>query len=135
MNPELCANAADAAFAAGAIDVWWTPITMKKGRPAILLSALAPAAARDPVVAAILRETTTIGVRYDAVARTILARETRDVDTAFGPITIKIGRLGGAEINAAPEHESCRAAAQRAGVPVKQVYAAAIAAWERARQG
>ena len=133
MNPELCANAADAAFAAGALDVWWTPITMKKGRPAILLSALAPAGARDAVAAAILRETTTLGVRYDPVARTVLARETRDVDTAFGPITIKIGRLGGAELNAAPEHDSCRAAAQRAGVPLKQVYAAAIAAWERAR--
>jgi uncharacterized protein (TIGR00299 family) protein len=133
MNPELCANAADAAFAAGALDVWWTPITMKKGRPAILLSALAPAGAREAVTAAILRETTTLGVRHDPVARTILARETRDVDTAFGPITIKIGRLGAAEINAAPEHESCRAAAQRAGVPLKRVYAAAIAAWERAR--
>jgi pyridinium-3,5-bisthiocarboxylic acid mononucleotide nickel chelatase len=61
MSAELCAPAAEAVFAAGALDVWWTPVTMKKGRPALVLSALAEAATRDAVIAAILRETTTIG--------------------------------------------------------------------------
>ena len=74
MSPELCAPAADALFAAGALDVWWTPITMKKGRPALVLSALVESAARAAVIAAILRETTTIGVRYNERQRTVLAR-------------------------------------------------------------
>src|SRR5262249_23705578 len=134
MNPELCAHAAEAAFAAGALDVWWTPITMKKGRPALLVSALAPAAVRAAVAAALLRETTTLGVRFHPVERTIAVRFTEDVDTEFGPITMKVGHLDRAEINAAPEYESCRAAAEVAGVPLKVVYAAAIGAWERRRR-
>jgi len=134
MSPELCAHAADAAFAAGALDVWWTAITMKKGRPALQLSALAPAAARDAVTAALLRETTSIGVRFDRVERRILAREIATVSTPFGEIAVKIGRDRGAVVNAAPEFESCRAAAERTGAPLKAVYAAAIAAWEASKR-
>ena len=67
MTGELCAAAAEAMLAAGALDVWWTPITMKKGRPALVLAALATTAQRDAVIAAILRETTSIGVRYSRV--------------------------------------------------------------------
>ncbi len=133
MNPELCANAAEAAFAAGALDVWWTPIAMKKGRPALLLAALAPEPAREAVAKAILRETTTLGVRFDRVERVTAERAIREVATAYGPIAIKIGVLDGVEINAAPEHESCRAAAARASAPLKLVYAAAVAAWEASR--
>src|SRR5262249_11662748 len=76
MSPELCGPASDAVFAAGALDVWWTPITMKKGRPALMVSALATDDTREAVAAAILRETTTIGVRYSARERTVLARST-----------------------------------------------------------
>jgi hypothetical protein len=130
MSPELCAHAADAAFAAGAVDVWWTPITMKKGRPALLVTALAPAAARDAVASALLRETTTLGVRFDAVERRTLDREVIPVATPYGDIDMKVGREGGAVVNAAPEFESCRAAAVRTGAPLKAVYAAAIAAWD-----
>jgi uncharacterized protein (TIGR00299 family) protein len=133
MSPELCAHALDAAFAAGAVDAWWTPITMKKGRPALMLSALAPAAAREQVAAAILRETTSLGVRFDPVERVTAERATIEVDTEFGPIAVKVGRLAGDEVNAAPEYEACRAAAERTGAPLKRVYAAAIAAWERHR--
>jgi hypothetical protein len=136
MNPELCAHAADAAFAAGAVDVWWAPITMKKGRPALQVGALAPTAARDAVIAALLTETTTIGVRFDLVERRVLERRTHEVATGYGPIAMKVGALDGAEVNAAPEFESCRAAAQRTGAPLKAIYAAAIAAWaQRAASG
>jgi len=134
MSPELCAHAAAAAFTAGALDVWWTPITMKKGRPALLVTALVEARAKDAVIDAILRETTTLGVRHDRVARTTLARSFVEVDTAYGPITIKLGARGDQILNAAPEFESCRAAAERAGAPLKQVYAAAVAAWEAHRR-
>ena len=130
MSPELCAPAAEAIFAAGALDVWWTPITMKKGRPALTLSALAEPAAKDAVIAAILRETTTIGVRYAQLQRTVLARKTVEVATRFGPIPVKIALDGDTVRNAAPEYEACAAAAKQFNVPVKTVYAAAVMAYE-----
>jgi uncharacterized protein (TIGR00299 family) protein len=133
MSPELCAPAAEAIFAAGALDVWWTPITMKKGRPALTLSALAEEATREAVIAAILRETTTIGVRYAQLQRTVLARKTVEVATRFGPIPVKIALDGEVVRNAAPEYEACAAAAKQFDVPVKTVYAAAIMAYETAR--
>ena len=130
MSPELCGPAAEAVFAAGAVDVWWTAITMKKGRPALVLSALAADAKRDAVVAAMLRETTTIGVRYAPYERTMLERRTVEVATKFGRIPIKVAADGDIVRNAAPEYEACAAAARAHGVPVKVVYAAALAAYE-----
>jgi len=135
MSPELCAPAADAIFAAGALDVWWAPIAMKKGRPALLLSALATGEARAAVIAAILRETTTIGVRYAPRQRTVLSRRTVVVETRYGAIPIKLAEDGGALRNAAPEYEACAAAARQHGVPVKLVFAAALAAFDRAGPG
>jgi pyridinium-3,5-bisthiocarboxylic acid mononucleotide nickel chelatase len=133
MSPELCAPASDAIFAAGALDVWWAPILMKKGRPALLLCALATAEQRDAVAAAILRETTTIGVRYAPHERTVLARSMREVATPYGAIAVKVASDGATILNVAPEFEACAAAARRHGVPVKLVYAAALAAFESAR--
>lgn len=135
MSPELCEHAAQAIAAAGALDVWWTPIAMKKSRPALLLSALAPQGALEAVLAAVLAETTSIGVRFDRVARRVLARELVTVDTAFGPIPLKVARQGGRALNAAPEYEACRAAARAHGVPLKDVFAAAIAAWHASGRG
>jgi uncharacterized protein (TIGR00299 family) protein len=129
MSPELCGPAAEAIFAAGALDVWWTPITMKKGRPALTLSALVELGARDAVIAAILRETTTIGVRFAPRERVILARRTVEVETQFGTIAIKEALDGDRVLNAAPEFDSCAAAARRANAPTKVVYAAALAAY------
>ena len=132
MSPELAGHTIDQALAAGAVDAWWTPITMKKGRPALVFAALAPTAARDRVIATVLRETTTIGVRFDRVERTVLERELVLIETEFGPLTMKLARdAAGEVVNAAPEHDACAAAAARAGVPLKHVYAAAIAAWHR----
>lgn len=133
MSPELCGPASDAVFAAGALDVWWAPITMKKGRPALMLSALATEATRGAVAAAILRETTTIGVRYAARERTVLARTIRDVATPYGAIPVKVAADGDTIMNAAPELDACVAAARRHGVPVKLVFAAAQAAFEATR--
>ncbi|HET9993174.1 MAG TPA: nickel pincer cofactor biosynthesis protein LarC [Kofleriaceae bacterium] len=132
MSGELCAAAAEAILAAGALDTWWTPITMKKGRPALVLSALTSTAQRDAVIAAILRETTTIGVRFTAYDRVALARETVEVATPYGAIPIKLAKDGDIVRNAAPEYEACAAAAKQHGVPVKLVYAAAVAAYAKA---
>jgi uncharacterized protein (TIGR00299 family) protein len=133
MSPELCGPASDAVFAAGALDVWWTPIAMKKGRPALMVSALATDQTRGAVAQAILRETTTIGVRYAARERTVLARSTQQVETPYGPIPVKVATDGDAVWNAAPEFEACAAAARKHGVPVKRVFAAAFAAFEALR--
>ena len=132
MSPELCGPASDAVFAAGALDVWWTPITMKKGRPALMVSALATDQTRGAVARAILRETTTIGVRFAARDRLVLARTTREVATPYGPIPVKVAAQGDAVWNAAPEFEACAAAARQHGVPVKRVFAAALAGFEAA---
>ncbi len=134
MSPELCGPASDALFAAGALDVWWTPITMKKGRPALTLSALTDGATRDAVIAAILRETTTIGVRFAPLERTVLARRIVEVVTRYGTIPIKLALDGEIVRNAAPEYEACAAAARTHGVPVKSVFAAALAAYESTPQ-
>ena len=131
MSPELCAPAADAIFAAGALDVWWSAITMKKGRPALVLSALASQDKRTAVIAAMLRETTTIGVRYTQVERTLLSRRTVEVSTRYGTIPVKVASDGDTVMNAAPEYEACAAAARTHGVPVKLVFAAALAAFDR----
>lgn len=131
-SPEVLAHALDHALAAGAVDAWWTPIVMKKGRSALAFTALVPGSARAAVVDVLLRETSTIGVRFDRVERTALHRELVTVDTEYGPIAVKVARGDdGAVRNAAPEHDACAAAARAAGVPLKQVYAAAVAAWHR----
>jgi len=131
MSSELCAPALDAIFAAGAVDAWWTPIQMKKGRPALTISALATLEHRAAVITAILRETTTIGVRYAQLERTTLDRSLIDVTTRFGVIPMKVARDGALIVNAAPEYEACAKAAKAHDVPVKAVYAAALAAFDR----
>lgn len=130
MNPELCEPLLEALFAAGAVDAWFTPIVMKKSRPALTVAALCAAASREVVAAALLRESTTIGVRFSTVARTTLPRHLVEVETPWGTVPVKVAGDGDAA-NAAPEYEACRALAARAGVPVKRVYLAALAAFFR----
>ncbi len=131
MNPELCDHVAERLFDAGALDVWWTPVLMKKSRPAVVLGVLGPDATREDLIGVILAETTTLGVRHHPVSRTALDRRSVVVDTGYGPISVKIGERDGRIMNAAPEHDSCRAAARAHGVPLKEVYAAAMAAFRR----
>jgi uncharacterized protein (TIGR00299 family) protein len=131
MNPELCEPLVEALFAAGAVDAWLTPIVMKKGRPALTVAALAPAAVRDALAAALFRESTTIGVRHRSVGRTVLPRRVVEVETQFGRIPVKVAGVEGEIANAAPEYEVCRRIAREKDVPVKRVYQAALAAFFR----
>ncbi|HUS29942.1 MAG TPA: nickel pincer cofactor biosynthesis protein LarC [Kofleriaceae bacterium] len=133
MSPELCGPASDALFAAGALDVWWTPITMKKGRPALTLSALVELPRRDAVISSMLRETTTIGVRFTELQRTVLTRKLIEVETRYGIIPVKVAVDGNTILNAAPEYEACAKAARVHQVPVKLVYSAALAAYDARR--
>jgi uncharacterized protein (TIGR00299 family) protein len=128
LTGEMAAHAIEALFAAGALDAWAEPITMKKGRPALTIAALAPAARADAVATALLAETTTIGVRRIPVTRTERPRRTITVVTAFGPISVKVseGPFGPPQIK--PEFDECAAAAKTHGVPVREVIAAALAA-------
>ncbi|MDB4968173.1 MAG: hypothetical protein JWN44_3862 [Myxococcales bacterium] len=130
MNPELCEPLLEALFAAGAVDAWFTPIVMKKSRPAFTISALCPPGDREEVSQALLRESTTIGVRFSTVARHILPRRFVDVDTPWGVVPVKVAGEGDLT-NAAPEYDACRKLAASAGVPVKRVYLAALAAFFR----
>jgi uncharacterized protein (DUF111 family) len=90
---------------------------------------LVPEAARAPVEAEIFRQTSTLGIRATRVERRVLERELVEVDTAYGKVRVKVGRLAGALLNVAPEFEDCRQVAERKGVAVKEVIAAALSAF------
>jgi uncharacterized protein (TIGR00299 family) protein len=133
LSPQLCAVALEAALAAGALDAWLAPATMKKGRPGVLLGALVGEGARAAVEDAFFRETSTLGVRRTRVERTVLDRELVEVQTAYGPVRVKVGRMGTRTLNSAPEFDDVKRAAERHGVAVKEVMAAAIAAFRSSR--
>jgi uncharacterized protein (TIGR00299 family) protein len=131
---QLVARAIEAALAAGALDAWAAPLTMKKGRPGFLVGALAEGHRRDAVARVILAETTSLGVRWHPVERTELAREMVSVETAYGPVRVKVARDGGRVAGAQPEYEDCAARAREKGVPVREVMAAALSAWRGGRE-
>jgi len=133
LSPQLIAAALESVLAAGALDVWVAPLTMKKGRPGHLFGALAAEASRAAVETEIFRQTTTLGIRATRVERRVLAREMVEVDTPYGKVRVKVGRLSGTLVNVGPEFEDCRQAAERSGVPVKEVMAAALSAFRGAR--
>ena len=126
---ELVAAAIEALLAAGAVDAWAAPITMKKGRPAVTLGALAAVERAEAVEHALLRETTSLGVRWHAVSRLERPRHMVEVDTPFGRIPLKIagGPYGPPQIK--PEFDACLAAAKAHGIPVREVIRAALAAY------
>jgi len=115
-------------LAAGALDVWTTPISMKKSRPGVLLSVLTRPDEAAILEDVILRQTTSFGVRRTTAARSKLAREHITVETKFGAIRVKIGKRNSDAIKAMPEYDDCRAAAERHGVALREVMQAALAA-------
>jgi len=120
----------DALFAAGALDAWATPVLMKKGRPGLLLSALAKPDGVDAVTQALLLHGTTFGVRLRTTTRRVLDRRWDTVHTDYGSIRVKLGLWRGDVVQVAPEHEDVAAAAHAAQVPLQVVHRAALCAWE-----
>ncbi|MFH1416705.1 MAG: nickel pincer cofactor biosynthesis protein LarC [Planctomycetota bacterium] len=120
-------------FAAGALDVFTTPIMMKKNRPGVMLSVLTTPDKQRACEEAIFAETTTFGIRSYACNRRKLARAIETVQTRFGEIRIKVGLSGGRAINAAPEYDDCAEAARRHGVPLGEVVLEAQHAWRDSR--
>ena len=122
MNPQMFEYVLERLLEAGALDVAMIPVQLKKSRPGTILHVLAHPDSVDELLAIIFSETTTIGVRTYQVTKRMLQRESQTVETRFGPVRVKIARLGSLITNIAPEYEDCRALARRHGVPVKDVY-------------
>ncbi|HYL99875.1 MAG TPA: nickel pincer cofactor biosynthesis protein LarC [Blastocatellia bacterium] len=129
MSPQVYSYVFDRAFEMGALDVFVTPIQMKKDRPAAKLTILAPPAMAGVLTDLLLTETTTLGVRYYEAARRVLARETTTVDTEYGPVSVKVARLGSRTLHFRPEYEDCVRIARHRGVPLIEVQDAACAAY------
>ncbi len=127
--PELVPDAIEALLSAGALDAWTAPIVMKRGRPAVAISALCERDALDDVRRAFFEATTTLGVRVHEVARPELDRRIVEIDLFEGGprIRVKIGVLDGRAVNAKPEHADVVEAARKLGRPVRSVHAQASA--------
>jgi uncharacterized protein (DUF111 family) len=121
MNPEIYPHLMEKLLEAGAKDVYFIPIHMKKNRPGILLGAIVEEEFQR-VLDVIFRETTTIGVRTHQVWRKKLSREETWVSTKYGKAKVKLGRVQGKVVNISPEYESCRELSQKSGVPLKDIY-------------
>jgi uncharacterized protein (DUF111 family) len=133
MSPQLFGPLTDRLLEAGALDAYLTAIQMKKGRPGILLTVLVEPARREALEELLFAETTTLGIRRSEWDRTTLVRESVTVETPYGKIRVKLGRRGERVVNAQPEFDDCLKAAAERTVPVKEVWAAALAGWRKER--
>jgi len=133
MNPQVVAAVRDNVMSAGALDMWYTPIQMKKGRPAMMVSVLAPASAEEAVAQVLLRETTTLGMRVHPVRRQTARQSVETIETPYGLISFKLKWLDDELAAAVPEFEDCRTRAEEHGVPTREVLEAASAAAYRFR--
>jgi uncharacterized protein (DUF111 family) len=135
MNPQLFGPLMERLQQAGALDVFYAPVQMKKNRPGTLVTVIARPATRESLSAVLFAETTTIGVRYQEMDRECLDRETRAIVTPVGPIRFKIASRAGKVLNASPEFEDCAKAAAEHGLTIKDVQAMATKAWLDAQSG
>ena len=127
-NAEILGRVMKRALREGALDVFYTPIQMKKNRPGVLLSVLCAESDADKFTELILRETSSFGVRRYVSERRKLQREFKTVNTPFGQVAIKIGKLDGQVLQSAPEYESCKRLSDQTGTPMKAIYEAAYVA-------
>jgi pyridinium-3,5-bisthiocarboxylic acid mononucleotide nickel chelatase len=134
MSPQIYGYFVERALEAGALDVFSAPVQMKKNRPGLLVTLLAEPVNVSRLIDLIFRETTTIGVRTHEVRRKILDREFLPVATPFGEVRMKISRMNGSILNAAPEYDDCRRIATERGIPLKQVIAAASFEFQKRRE-
>ena len=129
MSPQLYGPLLDGLLAAGALDVFYTPVQMKKNRPGTLITVLAPPERQERLTAMLFTETTTIGVRHQVMAREVLAREVVAVETPLGAIRFKVASRAGRVLNVSPEFDDCARLAAEKKLPLKEVLAVAMAAW------
>jgi uncharacterized protein (TIGR00299 family) protein len=129
MNPQIFGVVMDRLYAAGALEVFYIAVQMKKNRPGTLLTIVAPPERRSQMTDVIFRETTTIGLRHYDVDRECLQREIVTVESPIGAVRFKIARRDGRVMNAVPEFEDCVKLASATGLPVKEVQAIVINAY------
>jgi uncharacterized protein (TIGR00299 family) protein len=122
MTGEMLGYVQEKLLAAGAADVWLTPVQMKKGRPGVVLSLICNEAREEELARLLLRETSTLGVRVRPVHRWEAAREVLEFQSSLGPAAAKVKRLPGEAPSAAPEYEACRRLAEQTGLPIAEVY-------------
>jgi uncharacterized protein (TIGR00299 family) protein len=134
MNPQIFGVVMDRLYAAGALEVFYVSVQMKKNRPGTLLTVVAPPGLRPAIADIVFRETTTIGLRHYEVARECLRREMVTVDTVVGPVRFKVAWRNGRVINASPEFEDCVRLAAAGGRSVKDVQALAVEAYGNVRR-
>lgn len=128
-SPQLLGALVDGAMAAGALDVWVTPVLMKKNRPGHLVGLLCAPSDKARFVELLLTQTTSLGVRATQVERLALERRFETVTTPWGPVQVKLGLRAGEVVNVAPEFEDCLRLAEASKVPLKLVQQRALAAW------
>ena len=129
MNPQAYGFVMERAFALGALDVFLIPAQMKKARPGTLLTVLCEPAKTDSIIEMLLRETTTLGVRYYEAKRRVLERAIETVETEYGTVRMKVARAGDRTLHFLPEYDDCARLAARCGKPVIEVQSAATAAY------
>ena len=126
MTGELLGGLMDKLFTAGALDVSYTPIQMKKNRPAVMLTIICRVEEGNVLSELLLSESNTLGVRISQVQRVKAQRVSELVETPFGPISMKVKLLGNRLISATPEYEDCQRIALEKGIPLKDVYDVAL---------
>lgn len=122
MNPEFYEYISERLFKAGASDVYYSQIIMKKGRPGIILSVICESGIGDIVKEIIFTETTTVGMRTFDFSKDTLARDFIKLSTVFGDVTVKSSFFHGREVSVKPEYDECKRIASQKGIPVKEVY-------------
>ncbi len=123
---ETLGYAMEQLFAAGALDVWFIPVQMKKNRPGVLLSALARPEQAGVLAQVILRETPTLGLRMSLVERVVAERRAREVETPWGKVRVKEKWLAGERVAVSPEYEDCARIAREQGIPLQQILEATL---------
>jgi uncharacterized protein (TIGR00299 family) protein len=129
MNPQIFGALMDRLQQAGALDVFYAPVQMKKNRPGTLMTVIAKPADRAAITDLVFRESTTIGVRYIEMDRECLDRETIDVTTPHGMVRFKVARSNGRILNAQPEFEDIMRVAAQAEIPLKEMQSIATRCW------
>jgi len=129
MNPQIFGVVMDRLYAAGALEVFYVPVQMKKNRPGTLMTVVVAPDTREAMTDIIFHETTTIGLRYADVDRECLEREVVKVETPLGEVRVKVSRRNGRVMTATPEFDDCATLAAANGVPVKDVQAMAAKAY------
>ena len=135
MSPEVGGFVLEQALAAGALDVFYTPVQMKKNRPGLLLTVLCPVERAEALMQLLFEQTTTLGVRSYRAERRVLERAMETVETRLGPVRMKLARMNGRLLNVAPEYEDCQRLAREKGVPLKEVLAEAQFRYREQQKG